>query len=39
MKKKTRNFIARDLFSAKYKKKVIRPKKGKEVLKERKKLI
>ncbi len=29
MKKKTRNYIARDLFSAKYKKRVIRSKKGK----------
>ena len=28
MKKKTRNFIARDLFSSKYRKRVIKPKKG-----------
>tara|TARA_Y100001970_G_scaffold276825_1_gene380122 strand:- start:457 stop:582 length:126 start_codon:yes stop_codon:yes gene_type:complete len=38
MKKKTRNFIARDLFSAKYKKKVIRPKKGKGSFKRKKKV-
>ena len=36
--KKTRNFIARDLFSAKYKKKVIRPKKGKGSFKRKKKV-
>jgi len=29
LKKKTRNFIARDLFSSKYKKRVVKPKKGK----------
>tara|TARA_B100001179_G_C18500848_1_gene364232 strand:+ start:691 stop:819 length:129 start_codon:yes stop_codon:yes gene_type:complete len=29
LKKKTRNLIARDLFSAKYKKRVVQPKKGK----------
>tara|TARA_X000000368_G_C22404453_1_gene438906 strand:- start:69 stop:182 length:114 start_codon:yes stop_codon:yes gene_type:complete len=29
LKKKSRNFIAKDLFSAKYKKRVVRPKKGK----------
>tara|TARA_B100001123_G_scaffold304618_1_gene340169 strand:- start:292 stop:417 length:126 start_codon:yes stop_codon:yes gene_type:complete len=29
LKKKSRNFIARDLFSAKYKKRVVKPKKGK----------
>ena len=34
MKKK--NFIAKDLFSKKYKPRVIKPKKGKEVLRERK---
>ena len=27
MKKKTRNFIARDLFSKKYKKRIVKPKK------------
>ena len=35
-KKKTRNFIARDLFSTKYKKRVIRPKKGKGSFKRKK---
>ena len=34
MKKK--NFIAKDLFSKKYKPRVIKPKKEKEVLRERK---
>ena len=29
MRKKTRNFIARDLFSAKYKKRIVKAKKGK----------
>jgi len=29
LKKKSRNFIARDLFTIKYKKRVVRPKKGK----------
>ena len=29
MKKKSRNFIAKDLFSAKYKKRIVKPKKGK----------
>jgi len=29
LKKKSRNFIARDLFSLKYKKRIIKPKKGK----------
>ena len=28
-KKKLRNFIARDLFSQKYKKRIVKPKKGK----------
>jgi len=29
LKKKTRNFIARDLFTLKYKKRIVKPKKGK----------
>jgi len=29
LKKKSRNFIARDLFTTKYKKRIVRPKKGK----------
>jgi len=29
LKRKLRNFIAKDLFSAKYKKRVVKPKKGK----------
>ncbi|MDC0205234.1 alternative ribosome rescue factor ArfA [Pelagibacteraceae bacterium] len=29
MKKKTRNYIARDLFSTKYRKRIVRAKKGK----------
>ena len=37
MKKKSRNFIARDLFSTKYKKRIVRPKKGKGSYKRRKK--
>ena len=36
MKKKTRNFIARDLFSLKYKKRIIKPKKGKGSFKRKK---
>jgi len=36
LKKKTRNFIARDLFSTKYKKRVIKPKKGKGSFKRKK---
>jgi len=38
LKKKSRNFIARDLFSAKYKKRIIRPKKGKGSYKRKKKV-
>jgi len=38
LKKKSRNFIARDLFSAKYRKRVIKPKKGKGSFKRKKKL-
>ena len=37
-KKKTRNFIAKDLFSAKYKKRIVRPKKGKGSYKRKKKV-
>ena len=36
--KKTRNFIARDLFSAKYKKRIVKPKKGKGSYKRKKKV-
>jgi len=39
LKKKLRNFIARDLFSAKYKKRIVRPKKGKGIIKEKRKLV
>ena len=35
--KKTRNFIARDLFSTKYKKRIVRPKKGKGSYRRKKK--
>ena len=38
MKKKTRNFFARDLFSSKYKKRVVKPKKGKGSFKRKKKV-
>ena len=36
MKKKTRNFIARDLFSLYYIKRIIKPKKGKGSFKRKK---
>ena len=36
MKKKTRNFIARDLFSRKYRKRIIKAKKGKGSYKRKK---
>tara|TARA_E500000331_G_C17069327_1_gene631832 strand:+ start:628 stop:741 length:114 start_codon:yes stop_codon:yes gene_type:complete len=36
LKAKSRNFIARDLFSPKYKKRVIKPKKGKGSFKRKK---
>jgi len=36
MRKKTRNFIARDLFSAKYKKRIVKAKKGKGSFKRKK---
>ena len=35
MKKKSRNLIAKDLFSLKYRKRIVKPKKVKEVLKEK----
>jgi len=38
LKKKSRNFIARDLFSVKYKKRVVKPKKGKGSFKRKKKV-
>jgi len=38
LKKKTRNYIARDLFSAKYKKRIVRSKKGKGSYKRKKKV-
>ena len=38
MKRKTRNFFARDLFSPKYKKRVVKPKKGKGSFKRKKKV-
>tara|TARA_Y100000590_G_scaffold94927_1_gene107584 strand:- start:482 stop:604 length:123 start_codon:yes stop_codon:yes gene_type:complete len=37
--KKKRNFIAQDLFSGKYKKRIVRPKKGKGSFKRKKKII
>ena len=36
MKKKSRNFIAKDLFSIKYRKRVVKPKKGKGSFKRKK---
>jgi len=39
LKKKPRNFIARDLFSAKYKNVLLDLKKEKEVIKEKRKLV
>jgi len=36
LKKKSRNFIARDLFSKKYIKRVVKPKKGKGSFKRKK---
>jgi len=37
LKKKSRNYIARDLYSSKYKKRVVKPKKGKGSFKRKKK--
>jgi len=39
LKKKSRNYVARDLFSAKYRKKIVKPKKGKGSFKRKKKVI
>tara|TARA_B100002003_G_scaffold217934_1_gene218546 strand:- start:478 stop:600 length:123 start_codon:yes stop_codon:yes gene_type:complete len=36
LKKKSRNFIAKDLFTAKYKKRIVKPKKGKGSFKRKK---
>tara|TARA_B110000014_G_scaffold26947_1_gene17097 strand:- start:128 stop:247 length:120 start_codon:yes stop_codon:yes gene_type:complete len=36
---KKRNFIAKDLFTSKFKKKIIKPKKGKGSFKRKKKLV
>jgi len=36
LKKKSRNFIARDLFSVKYKKRIVKPKKGRGSYKRKK---
>jgi len=38
LKKKTRNFIAKDLFSKKYRKRIVRPKKGKGSYKRKKRV-
>jgi len=38
LKKKSRNFIARDLFSIKYRKRIVKPKKGKGSYKRKKKV-
>ena len=39
MKKKSRNFVARDLFSTKYRKRIVKPKKGKGSYKRKRKLV
>tara|TARA_B100000745_G_scaffold114360_1_gene73736 strand:- start:491 stop:616 length:126 start_codon:yes stop_codon:yes gene_type:complete len=39
LKKKSRNFIARDLFSTKYRKRIVKQKKGKGSFKRKKKVI
>tara|TARA_B100000686_G_C16591571_1_gene863663 strand:- start:215 stop:328 length:114 start_codon:yes stop_codon:yes gene_type:complete len=36
LNKKSRNFIARDLFTAKYRKRIVKPKKGKGSFKRKK---
>jgi len=36
LKNKLRNFIARDLFTSKYKKRIVKPKKGKGSFKRKK---
>jgi len=38
LKKKTRNFIARELFSSKYKKRIVKSKKGKGSFKRKKRV-
>jgi len=38
LKKKSRNFIAKDLLSAKYRKRIVKPKKGKGSFKRKKKV-
>jgi len=38
LKKKKRNLIAKDLFSNKYKKRIVKPKKGKGSFKRKKKV-
>jgi len=38
LKKKSRNFIAKDLYTAKYKKRIVKPKKGKGSYKRKKKV-
>ena len=38
LKKKSRNYIARDLYSSKYRKRIIKPKKGKGSFKRKKKV-
>jgi len=39
LKKKNRNFIAKDLFSPKYKKRIVKAKKGKGSYKRKRKLV
>ena len=39
MKKKSRNLIAKDLFSSKYKKRIVKPKKGKGSFRRKKRVI
>ena len=39
MKKRKRNPIAKDLFTSKYKKRIVKPKKGKGSFKRKKKVI
>jgi len=38
LKKKKRNLIAKDLFSSKYKKRIVKPKKGKGSFKRKKRV-
>jgi len=39
LKKKSRNIIAKDLFTPKYKKRIVKPKKGKGSFKRKKRVI